>query len=110
MARPKVAPTPPVPGGPALDLATGPSAPWRVGTAYLIRTVTHYLCGRLAWAGPQELVLEDAAWVADTGRYSDALSAGSLQEVEPIPGQVLVGRGAVVDAAVWTHALPLPRK
>lgn len=98
----------------AADIAPVPSGstegPWRIGVAYMVRTVTHYLCGRLTWAGPQELVLEDAAWVADTGRYSDALAKGALTEVEPIPGPVVIGRAAIVDAAIWTHALPLGRK
>ena len=92
--------------GPQYDPGSTPSAPWRVGQAYLIRTVTHYLVGRLVWAGPAELVLEDAAWVADTGRYSVALAKGALNEVEPIPGPVVVGRGAVVDAAVWSFPVP----
>lgn len=48
---------------------------------------------------PQEIVLEDAAWIADTGRFSDALTSMSFQEVEPFPdGKVIVGRGSVVDA------------
>ena len=97
-------------GSTALTRPAGPSAPWQVGTAYLVRTVTNYLCGRLTWVGPAELVLEDAAWVADTGRYSSALAEGRLGEVEPIPGPVIVGRGSVVDAAKWTHALPLALK
>jgi hypothetical protein len=81
--------------------------PWEIGAAYLVRTVTNYLCGRLVWAGPTELVLEDAAWVADTGRYHEALATGKLNEVEPIPGPVILGRGSVVDAARWTHSLPI---
>ena len=103
-AKPSAAPTIELPS------TDSPTGPWQVGTAYLVRTVTNYLCGRLVWAGPQELVLEDAAWIADTGRYSDALSSGSLREVEPIPGPVVIGRAAICDAAIWTHPLPLQRK
>ena len=73
--------------------------PWVIGKAYLIRTVTMIQTGRLVAVTPQELVLEDAAWIADTGRFADALKTGKFNEVEPFPdGQVIVGRGAVIDA------------
>lgn len=90
-----------------IDPAT---APWRIGTSYLIRTVAYYALGRLTWVGPQELVLEEASWIADTGRFSTALARGALNEIEPIPGPLIVGRGSIVDAAAWTHALPLEVK
>ena len=84
------------------------SHPYPVGEAVLIRTVTMMLTGRLVEVHEQELVLTDAAWIADTGlRLTDALATGRLGEVEPYPqGRVIVGRGAIVDACVWTHALP----
>jgi hypothetical protein len=75
------------------------NGPWEIGANYLIRTVTMFQTGRLVAVGPQELVLEDAAWIADTGRFSDALQTGKFTEVEPFPdGQVIVGRMAIVDA------------
>lgn len=55
--------------------------------------------GRLVALTAQELVLEDAAWIADTGRFSDALEKCEFGEVEPFPdGRVILGRGAVIDA------------
>ncbi len=40
-----------------------------------------------------------------------ALKTGVLDEVEPYPeGLVVVGRGAIVDACVWPHALPREMK
>lgn len=72
---------------------------WQIGKVYLIRTVTMIDTGRLVAVTPQELVLEDAAWIADTGRFSDALKKLSFNEVEPFPdGRVIVGRGGIVDA------------
>lgn len=54
---------------------------------------------------PQELVLEDAAWIADTGRFADALKKAEFSEVEPFPdGKVIVGRGAVIDAVEISKA------
>jgi hypothetical protein len=72
---------------------------WEIGANYLIRTVTMIDTGRLVRVTEHELVLEDAAWIADTGRYADALQSGDFNEVEPFPdGQVIVGRGAIIDA------------
>lgn len=90
------------------DADPAPSvARWQPGKAYLIRTVTHYVVGRLLDVEAHELWLDQAAWVADTGRFSAALQQGVLREVEPFPdGAVAVGRGAIVDAALWRHPLP----
>jgi hypothetical protein len=77
---------------------------WKIGKLYFIRTVTMYLVGELIAFDDHELILRDAAWVADTGRFAEAMRTGSLREVEPYPdGEVLVGRGAIVDAAPWPH-------
>ena len=74
-------------------------AHWKIGKIYLIRTVTHIDTGRLVAVTPHELVIEDAAWIADTGRYADALKKAELGEVEPYPDAiVIIGRGALIDA------------
>ena len=82
------------------------TGPWKIGQAYMIRTVTMTLTGRLTNVGVAELELTDAAWIADTGRFSNALATGELSEVEPMPGIVIVGRGSIVDACEWSHPLP----
>lgn len=80
---------------------------FKTGKCYLIRTVTNYWTGRLIRIGPQELTLEDASWIADTGRFSQALNGpDNLNEVEPVVPNVIVGRGSVVDAIEWLHPLP----
>jgi len=82
---------------------TSDSSHWKMGKIYLIRTVTMIQVGRLVAVTDKELVLEDAAWIADTGRFSDALKSGELKEVEPFPdGQVIVGRGAIIDACLFS--------
>lgn len=74
-------------------------AAWEIGKTYLIRTVTMNDTGRLVMVTPQELVLEDAAWIADTGRFADAVKNATFGEVEPFPdGKVVIGRGAIIDA------------
>ncbi len=68
--------------------------------------------GRLVAVFPSELVLEDAAWIADTGRYADFLS-GKIEpnEVEPFPkGKTIIGRGSLIDAARFQKELPLSQK
>lgn len=88
------------------------SAPgWRIGSAYLIRTVTMIHTGRLVAVTEHELVLENAAWIPDTGRFSDALRDGSFVEVEPFPdGHVIIGRGALIDACELPFDLPREKK
>ena len=80
--------------------------PYELGANYLIKTVTHYYTGKLAAVYSGELVLSCVAWIADTGRLNEALTRGSLSEVEPIPGDVIIGRGAIVDVIRWVHELP----
>lgn len=84
--------------------------PYDIGKAYLIRTVTHYYTGRLIQITKNELVLEDAAWIADTGRFYQALTEGNFDEVEPYKSKVIVGRGAIVDCVEWTNSLPRDQK
>lgn len=88
------------------SVCTSPGSPWIIGQAYLIRTVTNYWTGRIVSVGHQELVIEDAAWIADTGRFNQADSKGTLSEVEPVQGQIIIGRGSVIDAIQWKHQLP----
>lgn len=88
------------------------SHPYEIGKPYFIRTVTHHLTGKLIRVTSKELVLEQAAWIADDGRFHDALKTGKLNEVEPFPSDlpVIVGRGSLIDAVVWKHALPTEQK
>jgi len=88
------------------------SHPYQIGKNYFIRTVTHHLTGKLVRVTSKELVLESAAWIADDGRFHDALKNGTLNEVEPFPPtlEVIVGRGALIDAVEWRFDLPLVQK
>jgi len=79
---------------------------WNIGKNYMIRTVTMIQVGKLVKVTGQELVLKDAAWVADTGRFTIFLREGEVNEVEIFPdGEVIVGRNNVIDACVWNHKL-----
>jgi len=84
--------------------------PWVIGKHYLIRTVTMTLVGKLTFVGPQELVLADAAWIADTGRFHDCLKdPEAINEAEPFVNDAIVGRGAIVDATQWID-IKVPQK
>lgn len=78
------------------------------GKNVIVRTVTYHYTGRLVAVTPDGgLVLEDAAWIGDSGRWAKALVTGRLDEVEPYPdGPVVVS--AIVDVSEWRH--PLPRE
>lgn len=87
------------------NLRTPSQSVWELGKVYLIRTVTMIDTGILVAVTPKELVLEQAAWIADTGRFSDALRLAEFSEVEPFPdGRVIIGRGSIVDAVVIDRA------
>jgi hypothetical protein len=84
--------------------------PYMLGAAYLIRTVTMYYTGVIKEVYEHELVLSNAAWIADTGRYHDALKTGVFKEVEPINKDAIIGRGAIIDCVEWLHELPTIQK
>lgn len=76
----------------------GEFQPFEIGAVYLIRTVTMIQVGRVVAASKQWVMMEDAAWVADTGHFSDALKKWQFNEVEPFPdGLVGVSCGSIVD-------------
>ncbi len=88
----------------------GKSNSFEIGKAYLIRTVTMHYTGRVVAVTDSDVLLTDAAWIADTGRYANSLTYGELSEVEPYPGPVAVCRGAMVDFCEWNHPLPKEQK
>lgn len=78
---------------------------WEIGKDYLIRTVTMIDTGTVVGITEHEIILENAAWIADTGRFSDAVKEATFNEVEPFPdGRVIIGRGAIIDAVIITKS------
>ena len=80
-----------------------------VGGKWFIRTVTFHLVGKVVRRSGAFLVLKDAAWVADSGRFMQAIKDGTLSEVEPV-GDALVALASIVDAFPWRHDLPKSQK
>ena len=92
----------------SVDEGTNPF--WVTGKKYFIRTVTMHLVGELKFINSKDIVLSDASWVADSGRFHTALKTGKLNEVELFTGDVNINRESIVDATEWTHKLPRDQK
>lgn len=78
---------------------------FEIGKAYFIRTVTYHLTGRIVAFDGEFIILKEAAWIADAGRFMQAMRDGKLNEVEPV-GDAIVNKGSITDAFPWPHALP----
>lgn len=85
-------------------------SPFEIGKQYLIRTVTHIDTGRCVEIIGDFVRLDDAAWIADTGRYHDCLKNGTFNEVEPYPSLVTINTAAIIDFAEFPHSLPMEQK
>lgn len=81
-----------------------------VGKAYLFRTVTHIELGRVVEVQGNLVKLEEASWIADTGRYHNALKDGQLNEIEPYPDYTVVNLSSLINFAPWAHPLPREQK
>ena len=89
-----------------------PESPWEIGENYFLRTVTHHFTGKLVAIHASEIVLAQAAWIADDGRFAAAVKDGTFNEVEPFPAdaEVIVNRASLVDALKITFKLPCSQK
>ena len=82
------------------------NGPWEVGKKYFIRTVTMHLTGELISVSDKELVLKDGAWIADSGRFNEAIrDIEKCKEVEPFENNVIVGRGSIIDATAISNII-----
>ena len=88
----------------------GTESVWVIGMNYLVRTVTMIQLGTLKRVTDKELVLSNACWVADTGRFNEALEKGTLNEIEMFQRDVIVSRGGIIDATEWLSELPKKSK
>lgn len=80
-----------------------------IGKKFFIRTVTYHMVGRVKKRIGKFLMLEQASWVADSGRFMQALQCGTLDEVEPT-GVMYVNTDSFVDFYPWKHPLPDKQK
>jgi len=80
------------------------------GKAYFLRTITYHYVGKLVGfdRNNKELIFENVSWIADDGRFNEAMSGGTFSEIEPYhcKSKVLINRETVIDAVEWIHKLP----
>ena len=80
------------------------------GKSFLIRTVTYHCVGKISSVFADNFLrLESASWVADSGRFSEAIRTGELNEVEFV-GEMYVNMASVVDFFPWNKELPTKTK
>ena len=84
--------------------------PLEVGTKVYLHTATFAYVGVLVEKGPTYLVLKEASWIADTGRFS-AFAKGEFDdrsEIEVLPRDSLkvVAVGGLISAMPFLGELP----
>jgi hypothetical protein len=80
-----------------------------IGKQLFIRTVTYHLTGRVKARIGKFFHLEDAAWIADSGRFEQAIKDGELDEVEPVE-ECWVNIDSITDMFPYNHKLPRKQK
>lgn len=89
---------------------TTSAVPFQIGKKYYIRTVTYHATGKVKRIKGGFLVLTDAAWIADSGRFREAITDGVLNEVEPVDCEMYLNIASITDAFEWKHKLPRTQK
>jgi hypothetical protein len=89
---------------------SGEMMDFTIGETIYIRTITYHHTGRVIAETPLFVILEDAAWIAESARWADAIKTGALNEVEPVDVPVRVAKAAIVDITPWLHPLPRTQK
>lgn len=69
----------------------------QVGKVYAFRSVTMIYTGRVVDINEQEILIDEAAWIAETERWKDFAETGAHKEAEPYARPVVIGRGGLLD-------------
>lgn len=80
-----------------------------VGKKLFLRTVTYHMLGKVEKVIGRILQLSDASWIADSGRFMNAIKTGELKEIEPV-GTWFVNLDSTTDFGFWNHDLPTEQK
>ena len=80
-----------------------------IGKKIFVRTVTYHFVGKVEKIGGNLLFMSNASWIADSGRFMQAIKEGKLDEVEPI-GDMFLNINSFVDGTEWKHELPTKQK
>lgn len=76
-----------------------------VGKKFFFRTVTYHIVGKVEKIVGNMAQLSGASWVADSGRFMNAIKDGELNEVEPL-GEWFINLNSLTDFGEWKHKLP----
>ena len=81
------------------------------GDKVLIRTVTYFQAGEFEEMKGGFIKLNKASWVADTGRFTQAVASAEFNEVEMFPEgkPVFVAISAIIDIT-FLPSLPMTQK
>ena len=72
--------------------------PFEIGKEYFLQTATHYYAGTVIAVTVLGIQLDNAAWIADTGRFNEFISGKvEASEIEPC-GSAFVYHGAMIAA------------
>jgi hypothetical protein len=94
---------------PFLDAVTEvpPMFDFLVGQAYYVETFGKFFVGRVSHLTGTTVTLDQAAWVAQTGRYSEFLAKGRADgmEVEPMGDGLELSLAYISVKRPWPHKL-----
>jgi len=82
-----------------------------IGKGYLFRTVTMIYTGELVEEQEDRFVVKNAAWIAETDRWTKAVAESAFKEVEIYPPDkfVMIFKSGMLDIVEIDH-LPLEQK
>lgn len=80
-------------------------SPFVIGQNTFIRTVTFYYTGRVKEVNSRWVTLQNASWIADTGRFHDFLKNGKCNEYESFIDDISIPIGSIIDVTKWNHSL-----
>ncbi len=78
---------------------------YKIGSQYIVRTVTMINVGIVKVDHEDYLILEEAAWVGESSRWSDFVKGKRPTEMEPYVNDVIVYKGAIVDATMVSNQM-----
>jgi hypothetical protein len=90
-----------------LGFETGINSTYEPGKVYVIRTVTMIYLGKIKEEHQDHLVLSEAAWIADTGRWNEFLKGQKPSEMEPYMNDVKVYKGGFLDSTEMTSEIKI---
>ena len=62
-----------------------------------VRTATYHAAGILTEIFHEELVLVKASFISESGPYTEALKTGKFQNCSPIPNELIIAKGGIID-------------